>query len=574
MNEAAILHRPYSEYAHHLPDGRVVLRLRTARGDFFACRLCYGDRASRQNPIPRQALAMPLLCGDEQYDYYELVFKPPYPRLCYVFVLEAEGRTHYYYRDRLCKELPTDRSDDYQLAFVHRADALQLPAWAADAVVYNVLLDSFALCPAQALKREFNGGVSKCKRGGTLAALLHKLPYLQDLGINCLYLNPIFAAGEYHKYDTMDYRQIDPCFGTLEEFQMLVKQCHACGIRVVLDGVFNHCGRYFFAFQKLLEQGEGSPYAQWFYEVSYPLHYPDTWEELPAYACFGYERHMPKLDTSNPEVLAYLLEVCRYWLLDCDIDGWRLDVADEVNDDFWRAFRKAAKEVKPDCLLIGEIWGNAEHWLCGEQFDSSMNYDFRKACADFFAFGKTDASAFDGAVTRMRMRYALPMAYCQLNLLDSHDVSRFLSLCAHNEAAYQLAVLYQMTGMGMPSITYGDEQGMAGNDENEYRAPMQWENNPALYAFYKRAIALRKSEPCLCRGSYHTLKADAESTLYVFARTYAGVRICVMLNAGSCAETAEILPHQALLWQQGLQGKVLAAKGFVVVKESAHVCND
>ena len=229
---------------------------------------------------------------------------------------------------------------------------------------------------------------------------------------------------------------------------------------------------------------------------------------------------MPKTNTCNPEVQAYFCEVGRYWVREFDIDGWRLDVASEINDGFWRAFRQAVKEEKSECILIGEVWETAQHWLNGDIFDSTMNYDFRKHCRRFFAEQSIDAAEFDARVTNMRMRYKLPVLYAQLNLLDSHDVSRFYSLCEKDPARMQLAVLFQMTFTGIPSVFYGDERGIYGLQEAEYRHEMTWSQEPpALADFYKKAMHLRTEHPALCRGSYHTVKAEKENGLYGYERT-------------------------------------------------------
>ena len=396
--------------------------------------------------------------------------------------------------------------------------------------------------------------------------MIENLDYIQELGATCIYMNPIFAAGEYHKYDLLDYHHIDPCFGTDEDFRQLVNDCHARGMRVIIDGVFNHVGWNFFAFDDVVRNGENSKYKNWFYHLQFPVERPEDPETYPTYECFGYERMMPKTNTCNPEVQEYFCEVGRYWVREFDIDGWRLDVASEINDGFWRAFRQAVKEEKPECILIGEVWETAQHWLNGDIFDSTMNYDFRKHCRRFFAEQSIDAAEFDARVTNMRMRYKLPVLYAQLNLLDSHDVSRFYSLCEKDLARMQLAVLFQMTFTGIPSVFYGDERGIYGLQEAEYRHEMTWSQEPpALADFYKKAMHLRTEHPALCRGSYHTIKAEKKNGLYGYERTDGKEKITVFLNNQSAA--ADIPPiNGKMLWQQGYEEKnnSLAPMGFAV----------
>ena len=234
----------------------------------------------------------------------------------------------------------------------------RVPDWVSDAVVYNIFPDSFAssrrAIAGSGTEKHTSGALSRSRLGGTINGIRENLDYISTLGANCIYLNPIFAAGQYHKYDTIDYLHIDPCLGTDEDFRALVDKCHARGIRVILDGVFNHCGAQFFAFRDVLERQERSRYASWFYRLQFPVAYPEAGER-PNYECFCYERLMPKLDTSNPEVCDYLCAVGEHWLREFDTDGWRLDVADEPNDGFWREFRRRCKSVKSDALLIAKF---------------------------------------------------------------------------------------------------------------------------------------------------------------------------------------------------------------------------
>lgn len=215
--------------------------------------------------------------------------------------------------------------------------------------------------------------------GGTLKGICENIDYIEKLGINCIYLNPIFEAASYHKYDTIDYFEIDPCLGNKADLKELVQQCHKRGIRVILDGVFNHCGADFFAFRDVRQNGKASRYYNWFYHLPETIQYADP----PDYEAFAYVKEMPKLNTGNPEVVEYLCNVGTYWIREADIDGWRLDVANEINHEFWRAFRHAVRAVKEDIFLIGEIWEEAGIWLQGDQFDSTMNYTFSYLCRDF-----------------------------------------------------------------------------------------------------------------------------------------------------------------------------------------------
>lgn len=568
MKLDGVLHIPMSEYCHGLDENHIVYRMRSAKGDLKRVTLYYGDTACRVTPIIFTPVPMELVASDLLHDYWQVIVDSPYNRVYYYFELDDGNETKLYYGDVFTNHLVDDRSQYFKLPFNHRADIAKVPDWVHDAVVYNIFPDSFAtshkLISLESNQMDYHGQTVKGKLGGTLRGVAENVDYLKDLGINCVYVNPIFAAGEYHKYDLLDYFHVDPVFGGDEAFRELVDTLHSNGIRIIIDGVFNHCGWYFFAFDDVVRNQEKSRYCGWFYHLEFPVERPDNPEIYPTYACFAYERMMPKLDTANPEVRDYFCKVGRYWVEEFGIDGWRLDVASEVDDGFWRSFRKAVKEVNQDALLIGEVWESANHWLQGDMFDSAMNYDFRKHCNLFFAEQSIDAADFSGRITNVLMRYRVQTVPAQLNLLDSHDVSRFLSLCNGDANKYKLAILFMMTFVGMPTVFYGDELGIQGVLEEEYRHPMPWNGGDAvLRAFFKKAIAMRHELAPLRRGDFRMVSAEAGSGLIVFTRKLDNQAVTVCINQGKeSSDLPEI--SGSIYWADGLNDKTLKASGFAV----------
>ena len=356
---------------------------------------------------------------------------------------------------------------------------------------------------------------------------MENLDYIEDLGANCIYINPIFKANSYHKYDTVDYMDIDPCFGTIDDFKTLVKAAHKRGIKIILDGVFNHCGPDFFAFKDVLKKGKESKYVDWFYKLRFPI---ET-KPYPNYEAFAYVASMPKLNTGNPEVLEYCCNVGRFWIRECGIDGWRMDVANEINHEFFREFKKAIREENPDSFLIGEIWENSENWLLGDQFDSTMNYTFISVCKEFFAEESINVQQFDEKIQKMIHRYPYPVSLAQMNFLDTHDVGRFLSFCHGDERKLELALAFMMCAPGIPSIFYGDEKAMEGLEEWEYRRPMEWDRKTSVFDFYKKWTHIRKGSKALSRGNYHTEYIDNENRVYAFSRQYEDEKKTVIFNA-------------------------------------------
>lgn len=571
MNKSAVLHLPMSQYAYGVDENHITIRLRVQHDDVDQVILYYGDRACRLTPVVFTGQMMDKILTCEYYDYYEAVLEKPYKRLNYYFEITSKEETWLYYGDCFCKEPVDDRSEYFQLPFNHRADIVKPPSWARDAVIYNIFPDSFAtskeFISMKPTVAEYDGQQVHGKLGGTIRGICENVDYLRDLGINAIYINPIFAAGEYHKYDLLDYFHIDPVFGTNEDFRELVKIYHANGIRVIIDGVFNHCGWNFFAFEDVIQNGAESKYADWFYGLQFPVIRPEDPETYPTYECFGYERMMPKLNMDNPETADYFCKVGRYWVEEFDIDGWRLDVASEVNDDFWRRFYREVKSVKEDAILIGEVWETANHWLDGKIFDSTMNYDFRKHCKRFFAEGSIDAMEFGNRTADMYMRYRKQTTFSQLNLLDSHDVSRFISVCGGDIERYKLAVVFQMTFPGMPSIFYGDEQGIEGILENDYRSPMPWgTKNEVLFPFFKGLIALRNQEELLRKGNYRIVDARRNSKVFTFERYMGNDCIRIILNMSD--EAVEIEKDEKLtreLYSIGYTSGQLNARGCVII---------
>lgn len=568
MKLDAVLHIPMSEYCHGLDEDHIVYRLRCARGDLKQVTLYYGDTACRVTPILFTPVPMTVAASDQYHDYWQVIVLSPYNRVYYYFELDDGKEIRLYYGDVFTDHLVDDRSQYFKLPFNHRADIARVPDWVHDAVVYNIFPDSFAtshrFVSGEPAQFDFQGQSVKGKLGGTLRGISENVDYLIDLGINCVYVNPIFAAGEYHKYDLLDYFHVDPCFGGDSAFREMVEALHGAGIRIIIDGVFNHCGWHFFAFDDVVRNQEKSRYRDWFYHLEFPVERPETPDDYPSYACFAYERMMPKLNTANPEVRDYFCNVGRFWVKEFGIDGWRLDVASEVDDGFWRAFRKAVKKVNPEALLIGEVWESASHWLNGDLFDSTMNYDFRKHCQLFFAEGAIDAEDFSGRITNMLMRYRVQTVPAQLNLLDSHDVSRFLSLCHGDVRLYRLSILFLMAFVGMPTVFYGDELGVQGITEDEYRHPMPWKGgNTELRDFFQKAIAMRHELEPLRRGDFQMLSAEPGSGLIIFSRRLERQRVTVCINRG--AESADLSAVRgALYWAEGLGENRFLGQGFAI----------
>lgn len=576
MNKCAVLHIPLSQYAYALDEHRLVLRIRTAKNDIKKCYVNYGDRVDEHQPIEIHSIVMEKTASDDLFDYYEALIESSYTRVCYYFKLTGEGDTLYYYQRGFSEEITDNRTEYFQFPYIRREDILRIPRWMEETVLYQIFPDSFAnkTCEIKEEKKRLTVSSeieSENRLGGTIQGIYDNIPYLHELGINCIYLNPVFTANSYHKYDTIDYFTVDPCFGSNEDLKKLVKECHKQGIRVLLDGVFNHCGKDFFAFRDVMEKGENSPYHDWFYYMPCPVEYKNP----PKYEAFAYVKEMPKLNTGNKEVAAYLCRVGRFWVEEADIDGWRLDVANEINHDFWRQFRKEVKRVKPDAVFIGEIWEDAENWLLGgDQFDSAMNYPFTYLCRDFFAKRSMSATEFDAQLQRMFMRYPEQLNRVQMNMLDSHDVPRFLTYCNGDRKRLALAFLFMFTMIGMPSVFYGDECFLMGEKEYDYRAPMNWKDrNNELFNLLQRLIHIRKEHPAFIRGSYQPVLLEDEKNIFAYSRRSKEQEYLIVLNNG---EEEYILQNNLLCGKEYvdlLTGQSVT-EGYMLEKEKGIILQE
>jgi glycosidase len=414
-----------------------------------------------------------------------------------------------------------------------------IPDWVKDAIFYEIFPERFAngdpdndppgVKPWDGIPTRTNFF------GGDLQGIINKLDYLEALGINALYLTPIFAANTNHKYDTVDYYRIDPHFGDLETFRRLLREAHRRGMRIVLDAVFNHVGEGFWAFQDVIERGENSPYVNWFYIEDLPV----IKEPTPNYATYENADYLVKLNIHNPQVRRHLYDVARHWTRE-GIDGWRLDVPYLMNHRFWKGFRRVVKESNPELYIVAEIWQQATDWLQGDECDGAMNYRLRDLILDFFC-EKLDAPTFDRELAALRAEHPGETAYTMLNLLGSHDTPRFLTLCQGDRERFRLAVTFLFTYVGVPMIYYGDEVGMMGDNDPDCRRPMVWDpvaQDRELLAWHRQLIRIRKAHPALRRGRVQTVHAAGD--IYAFERQHGTDYVLVMLNRAATAQTVRL----------------------------------
>jgi cyclomaltodextrinase len=442
--------------------------------------------------------------------------------------------------------------------------AIHTPDWVKDAVFYQIFPDRFARGAALELSKPRNlepwnsPPTQRGYKGGDLYGVLEHLEHIQALGATALYFCPIFQSGSNHRYHTHDYYQVDPLLGGNDAFLRLLDEAHHRGLRVVLDGVFNHASRGFFYFHDVLENGPASPYLDWFKVTEFPINAYDEGRPASYWAWWGLHA-LPKLNTDNLHVREYLMEVAEHWLR-LGVDGWRLDVPQEITTPgFWEEFRERVKAVNKDAYIVGEIWTEATAYLQGTRFDGVMNYLFAEATLAFCGGPRVVAAQAEGKgyapqrpltgkdyAARMDWLinlYPWEIQLTQLNLLDSHDTARAITLCGGDEASVRLATLLLMTYPGAPCVFAGDEIGLAGGlPDYNARVAFPWDRPEAwrrdVLACHQALIALRRSQKSLRRGTYQAVFADA--TAYAFVRRFSGDSLLVVVNTAEEARRLNV----------------------------------
>ncbi|RIK65201.1 MAG: hypothetical protein DCC65_12800 [Planctomycetota bacterium] len=571
------------------------------------------------------------------FDYWSATCRIKPPVVTYCFTL-TDGAARSRLDSHQCRHLPSAGGESFSVQTAPFETEVRMsfktPDWAKRVVWYQIFPERFrngteANDPPRtvpwrhAWDKPYDGSRAKDPKrrfkeqgsffhyiydrryGGDLQGIRDKLPYLRDLGITAIYLNPVFHAESLHKYDASDYRHIDDSFGVAGSIKKLkdetadpatwqwsesdrvfldfLQEAHRLGFKVIIDGVFNHVGRDFWAFQDVLKQGRKSRFADWFDITSWePFHYR-AWDRddgsLPRL------KHDDALGLCEP-VRAHLFAVTRRWMDpngDGDpsdgIDGWRLDVASDINANFWRDWRKVVKSINPDAYIVAELWEESRAWLDGQTFDAVMNYPFARASQRFFVNRqkKIGPSAFDRQLREVLSWYAPQVSYVLQNLFDSHDTDRVASMFMNPDLEYdqanrpqdngphyntakptrecyerlKLMVTHQMTHLGAPMIYYGDEVGMFGADDPSCRKPMLW---PELLPYddpnekietdvldhYRRMIAIRNTYPAIQLGSLDTLLTDDHKGVYAFARSLDGQSVVVVLNNSSHSHRLDV----------------------------------
>lgn len=512
MKLESIIHRSAFTDCYAVDTEKIVICLRTGK-DVTGVNLVHEDPyiAGVSAGHPWSGKTSPLVLDKELKNCFiwSIKLKPQYKREQYYFEIYAGNEKMYLMEDDFYSEqelnFPGRMKQYFKFPWLNPSDICMPPSWVEDTIWYQIMPDRFCRGndreKSVALK-SWNTGDTICHWdffGGDLKGIIDKLPYLKDLGISGIYLTPVFESTSNHKYNTTDYRKIDPDFGDETDMKTLMEQAHNFGIKVMLDAVFNHCGNDFFAWQDVLKKGKLSRYYDWFFINKWPLGNNNTKTKDGRYYTFAFEPYMPKLNTNHPEVVNYFIDICRYWVKEWNVDGIRFDVGNEIAHSFLKKLRYELKQLNPEIFLLGEIWHDSVQWLLGDEYDSVMNYPFVESLNNFWIDKKMNAKDFMYTVNRCYSLYPEQVNRVLFNFLDSHDVDRAYTRCGNLNVFFQQLVVL-MTMPGSPCLYYGTEIAMPGGKDPDNRRCMPWDKIDAgqyddMIKDVKQLLALRNNYP-------------------------------------------------------------------------------
>jgi len=588
MNLSAIYHRMSEQYCYSLDEDRLIINIKTGY-DVDQIYIVYGD--------PYEAGIMggaEKWSGDREEIYFKKRLKdhiwwtttlmPKYKRCKYYFEIHSKDECMFYFEDGFYTEEEMNQDGKtlsyFIMPWMNPADVCTTPSWVNDTVWYQIFPERFCngdpSIDPENVKPWQSGKVGMHDfYGGDIKGIRDKIPYLKDLGITGIYLNPIFESTTNHKYNTRNYKLVDPHFGTNEELRALVDEAHAAGIRVMLDAVFNHTGYDHPMWLDVLEKGQESRYAQWYMVNKWPIEKGRDTKDGRYYS-FAFAEYMPKLNTNNPEVQDYLLDIIKFWIDTFDIDGLRFDVGNEVSHSFLKAIRYMTKRVKSDFYLLGEIWHDSISWLLGDEYDSVMNYPLTTAIADFWVYKNRDRQSFEYDINRCFTMYYSQVNDVLFNLLDSHDTNRLFDKCHKNIDIFyqQLAVLFTMPGS--PCIYYGTEVALDGGYDPDCRRCMPWSDIDAgklddKLSEMKSLISMRKTIQACKSRNFHFPNDIAKDRVISYLKIGDNESLQIYLNCENeeveipLPETYEVIFSRKWSQEDDTKG-TLAQNGVLIIK--------
>lgn len=588
MQKAAVYHRPDSAMAYLKDKNTVQIRLRLKHRDVLGVELLYADPYAIQaadglwHP---EVIAMKCLYQSVVADYWLAEFSlPANRRLEYAFHLLGPEGEEYIYDDRKLRPYTADclkHVAPFKLPYFATDDVLETPKWARSVVWYDIFLDSFANGDTKndhesTLEWDSQEANETSFFGGDLQGVIDRLDYLQELGVNGLYLGALFVAYSNHKFDPIDFYSLAPTFGTKEKLKELILQAHQRGMKVMIDGVFHHVGDFSLQWQDVKRYGRQSRFADWFLIHDFPPHYVPTDNPHIAkslsYEVFANNPHLPKLNTKNPAVKDYLLQVARYWLENFDIDAWHLSCADEVDHEFWHEFYRQAKRIKPDVCLLGQVKQDASSRIERREFDGTTNEALMGILRDYFIEHEIPLAEMIHSLNEQLMKYRDQNNQVMLNALDNRNTLRLLAQCGDDAQLLRALLAFVFMQPGMPCLYYGTEIGLSGTQPFANRNCMKWnkeQQDETMHRFVKLLISFRRRySDLLTQGSLEWGQCNSKFDFLSFTRTLGNCKIFALFNMGYGSvkfvlpKNAKLILSQNLLEDQHRVGQ----NGFVIIE--------
>lgn len=556
MNKQALFHQSDSTLAFPIDESTIKIRLKADKNDNFDyVYIKYGCKYD--GDVGKHKKLMKITFSDTLYSYYEVTLKLKDVRLSYYFEIYENGQKYIFTEEGILDNFDMEYAfyHLFQFPYINKNDITKQIPWTKSAVFYQIFVDRFYSSQKEN-KTYINlkwGDLPSPHSfaGGDLNGIKDKLDYIKSLGINVIYLTPIFKSDSNHKYNISDYEIVDSQFRTNQDFEELVNEIHSRNMKIVLDAVFNHASNDILFFKDAQLNKDKSKYKDWFI-------FKDS--EYKEYEKFAHVKGMAKWNTSCKEVQEYLIKIGTMWIKKYHIDGWRLDVSDEVSHDFWRSFRKAIKEVNPNVILIGENWHDAHSFLRGDQFDSIMNYYFTKCVVDLLISNNHDANEVSLRLQGLYLRNIDPISNMMLNLLDSHDTHRFINLVHGNKNKLLQALAMLIYFPGMPCIYYGTEIPLEGGYDPDSRRCFPWDRineNKEYVKHFKKILKLKKYK----RFDNGLFKTYSLNNLLIMERTLGKTTYRLIINSDN---PQEYNSHGVIIDTINYENNILNGDGYII----------
>ena len=576
MDFSSLYHRNESIYSYATSEKELKITLRTKHNDDIKkVSVIYNSKYKLLDEQKEVEISSKL--ETKYFDFYYIYLKVDDVRVGYIFkIITNDNKTYFYSEGRLISERSYDfekaHYDYFQLPYINSSDIVRVNSKFKNRCFYQIFVDRFFDGEDKSINDKINvkwGENDKINRltfaGGNLKGITKKLDYLKELGINALYLTPIFESYSNHKYETYDYYKIAKDFGDETTFKELVEEAHKRDILIVLDGVFNHVAFYNPMFEDVVKNGKASKYYSWFM-----IHNNDDKVDLDKvnFESFGFGKFMPKLNLNNIDTINYVIGICKYYLSNYHIDGYRMDVSDEIPHKFWKKLRFELEKIDPNIFLIGENWHDGHAFVDdGSEFDSLMNYPFTSSVLDFLAYKEINEEEFVSRINMLKVKYKDASNHNMINLLDSHDTARFINLSSFNEdrtlIAFSLLYLYT----GIPMIYYGDEIGIDGNNDPDCRKMFIWDEskwNKKRFNSIKTLINIHKTYN-LNNYDFNIEYSSKLLKVTIYDRNNNKIILNELIN--TCNDEVDVLMYlsnKKVLLQNHLESNILKRDGFVI----------